>query len=64
MRKGDRVMNKYKIPRPGDESNLGTIKKINSTEVTVEMDTFDIHDQKFRTMPRHQFDVLFVEATT
>ena len=55
---GDRVADKFKQPKAGDESNRGTVARIctRTKLVSVDMDT---GLQKTKTMPFGQFDALF-----
>ena len=55
---GDRVADRFKQPRAGDESNRGTITRIctRTKMMSVDMDT---GLQKTKTMPFGQFDAMF-----
>lgn len=58
MKKGDRVRDKFKLPRPGDESTTGTILKTTTIKVTIEMDSGSVHE-KIRIISRKQFEALY-----
>ncbi len=54
VEKGDRVRDKFKLPRPGDEAVHGVVEKVSPAFVFIRMD-----DGKERMVPRGTFVALF-----
>ena len=59
MKAGDRVRDKFKSPRPGDDSAFGVVVKVGRDTVTIQMDT-GLPAERARIIPKKQFDVIFV----
>jgi len=56
---GDYVVDKYKLPKCGDQSKLGKITNVaDDGTVTVEMET-GIPAERHRVVPAEQFQQLF-----
>ncbi len=54
VEKGDRVRDKFKLPRPGDEAVHGIVQKVSPAFIFVRMD-----DGLERMIPRGTFVALF-----
>ena len=59
---GDKVKDKFKCPKPGDESQFGVVELIDGDSITIRMETHSPFETGLRTMPLEQFRALFEEV--